>query len=245
MNTLYGKRLVSSQRPTILAYHAITHLSNDPNGSATSPRRFKSQMLSLKLQNLRGVCVRELRRATNAGDDGRKLVGITFDDGYADFLHTALPVLEELGFSATVFAVAGMLGGSNDWEHVYEPRPQLRLLTAEELREVSKLGMEVGSHGMTHRRLPDLDSAALEQEVKHSRLVLEEIVGEAVEGFCYPYGSSSGAVLEAVRRAGYNYACGWREQDEYHDYELPRVPVLGRDGLLRFEAKLKVYRQYS
>ena len=45
---------MSSRRHTILAYHAITHLSNDPNGSATSPRtsprRFKYQMLSLKRQ---------------------------------------------------------------------------------------------------------------------------------------------------------------------------------------------------
>ncbi len=99
---------MSPRHPTILAYHAIAHLSNDPNGTATSPERFESHMLYLKQHNLRGVSIRELRRARSTGS-GQKLVGLSFDDGYEDFLHAALPVLERLGFSATVFVIAGML----------------------------------------------------------------------------------------------------------------------------------------
>ena len=50
--------------------------------------------------------MRELSRAMTTGDT-KRLVGLTFDDGYEDFLSTALPILEAVGFSATVFVVAG------------------------------------------------------------------------------------------------------------------------------------------
>jgi peptidoglycan/xylan/chitin deacetylase (PgdA/CDA1 family) len=201
-------------------------------------------MLYLKQHNLRGVSIRELRRAISTGN-GQKLVGLTFDDGYEDFLHNALPVLERVGFSATVFVVAGMLGGENNWEHVYEPRPRMRILRAEGLREVSKRGIEVGSHSMTHRKLPSLDPVALDQEVNDSRRILSEILDESVEGFCYPYGSSTDATAEVVRRAGYAYACAWNALGEWGDYTLPRIPVSERDGTVRFAAKIKAYWQYS
>jgi len=188
--------------------------------------------------------MRELRRATEAGNSGRRLVGLTFDDGSADLLHTALPVLEELGFSATVFVIAGMLGGKNTWEHVHESHPELNLLTADEVREVSERGIEVGSHTMTHRRLADLDPAAVNQEVNDSRHVLGEVLGEEVEGLSYPYGSNSDTVIEAVHRAGYDYSCAWNEQDEWHRYSLPRIPVSEKDDLLRFAAKLRIYWSY-
>jgi peptidoglycan/xylan/chitin deacetylase (PgdA/CDA1 family) len=244
------KRVVKVASPTVLAYHAITYLANDLNGSATSPERFKAQMLYLKRHNLQAVSIRKLRRATVAGLDTRKLVGLTFDDGYEDFMHTALPVLEELGFSATVFVVAGRLGGENDWHHLYEPRPRLRLLTAEALREVSGRGMEVGSHGMTHRQLLNLDPITMDREVNDSRRILSEILGEVVEGFSYPYGRFSYSAVEAVRRAGYAYACGWNacvwnDQDNRYDYNMSRIPVLERDHSLRFMLKMNIYTPYS
>jgi peptidoglycan/xylan/chitin deacetylase (PgdA/CDA1 family) len=237
---------VSSHRPTILAYHAVTHLANDPNGAATSPERLESQLLYLKRHNLQGVSVRELRRAIIAGKDSRKLVAITFDDGYEDFLHTALPMLERFGFSATVFVVAGMLGKENNWEHVYEPRPRMKILEAEGLREVATRGIEVGSHSMTHRNLANLDSLALEQEVNDSCRILSEVWGEAVEGFSYPYGSFSYATVQAVRQGGYAYACAWNTNSTNvrgrdMKYHLLRIPVSEKDNTLRFGLKLRAY----
>ncbi len=240
---------MNSPHPRILAYHAIAHIPTDRNGAGTSPERFEAQMLYLKRRGLQGVSVRELFRAGMAGE-ARNLVGLTFDDGYEDFLHTALPVLERLGFSATVFVVAGMLGEENSWYHAYEPRPRMKLLTAEHLREVSDLGMEVASHGLTHRKLSGLAPEMLEQEVNDSRHTLGEILGERVEGFCYPYGDSNDAAIEAVRRAGYAYACDWntrrwRIRGELMAYCLPRIPVSQKDGPARFATKLKVYPRYA
>ena len=201
-------------------------------------------MSYLKRRGLRGVSVRELHQAAVAGDV-KDLVGITFDDGYKDFLQAAVPVLEELGFAATVFAVGGMLGRENDWEHDYTPRPRLTLLKAGDLREVSSRGMEVGSHGMSHVKLASLGPEQLEEEVKGSRRLLSEVLGKEVEGFSFPYGSFDSAGLEAVRRAGYTYACAAPPQVDWDQYALPRIPVSDDDHLLRFGAKLAMYRQYS
>jgi peptidoglycan/xylan/chitin deacetylase (PgdA/CDA1 family) len=234
---------MSTRWPRILGYHSISWLEDDPNMMCTSPERFESQMLYLKRRNLRGVSVRELLRAWRTGS-AKGLVGLTFDDGYEDFLHAALPVLERLGFSATVFVVAGMLGRENDWEHYFTPKPTMRLLGAAGIREVSERGMEVGSHSMSHPVLPTLDTAALEREVSVSRRVLSEVLGEEVEGFCYPYGVLDSASVQAVRRARYAYACAVNTRVEWTTHDLPRIPVADRDAPLRFAAKLMIHAQY-
>src|SRR5919199_415367 len=102
--------------PTMLMYHSIATLVSGPHTLCVPPALFEAQMLYLKRRNLRGVSMRELQQAMSIGST-RGLIGLTFDDGYEDFLHNAVPVLERLGFSATVFLVAGMLGKENDWEH--------------------------------------------------------------------------------------------------------------------------------
>lgn len=201
-------------------------------------------MRYLKQRDLRGVSMRELRRAVSAGST-RGLVGLTFDDGYKDFLYTALPILEEFGFTATVFVIGDLLGKDNDWKHHYEPKPRIKLLEAEEVREVSERGMEVGAHTMSHAWLPDLDPEQLEEEVSGSRQVLGELLGEAVEGFCYPYGGLDSAAVEAVRRARYAYACAVTTQVERSVYDLTRIPVADVDYSLRLAAKLRIYPQYS
>lgn len=229
--------------PRILMYHSISRLEDDPNLLCTSPALFESQLLYLKQHNLRGVTVRELCRARSTGED-KGLIGLTFDDAYEDFLHTAVPIMENFGYSATVFVVAGM-PGENDWEHAFTPRPRLKLLDAEGVREVSERGMEIGSHSMTHARLSDAKPGLLEREVDDSRRALSEILGRVVEGFCYPYGSLDSAAVQAARRAGYAYACGWNTPVERSAYDLPRIPISERDDLPRFAAKLRVYSQYS
>ena len=229
--------------PRILNYHAIVHLENDPNRTGVSPDLFASHMRALKRRNMRGVSVRELLRARNAGDS-RGLVGLTFDDGYGDFLHTALPILEEHGFSATLFIVAGMLGKENDWEHWYHPRPKLKLLEPADLRVIVERSVEIGSHGMSHPELPELDRESLEGEVSDSRRLLGEMLGEAVEGFAYPYGILDETSIRAVRKAGYAYACAVNTRVEQSLYDLPRIPISEVDNPLRFAAKLRIHSHY-
>ena len=193
----------------------------------------------LKRHNLRGVSMGELYLAMNAGK-ATGLVGVTFDDGYEDFLDAAVPTLEKLGFSATVFVVAGMLGSENTWEHGGGSRPQLRLLGAEGMREVSQRGMEIGSHSVTHPRLSGLDSETLIREVEESRQMLSEIVNASIEGFSYPYGAVDGPAVRAARKAGYVYAVATKKQVEGGLHDWPRTYIGEKDSPLRLGVKLKL-----
>jgi len=169
------------------------------------------------------------------------LVGLTFDDGYENFM-TALPVLERFGFSATLFVLAST-PRENDWEHDNAPKPQMKLLGAECIREVAARGIEVASHGMSHVRLSNLEPGLLEEEVSGSRGLLSELLSEEVMGFCYPYGSIDRAAIEAVRRAGYAYACTIDMRVVGNAYDLPRIPLDERDSLPRFAVKLEAFSQ--
>jgi peptidoglycan/xylan/chitin deacetylase (PgdA/CDA1 family) len=224
-------------------YHSISRLEDDPNRLCTSPERFEVQMRYLKRLGLRGISMRELCRAREAGST-KGLVGLTFDDGYQDFLHNALPILESLGFTATVFVIAGMLGSMNNWTHHIEPKPQLQLLRADEVREVSERGMEVGSHTATHAWLPGLEPELLQEEVSSSRHTLSELLGQPVEGFCYPYGGVDSKVIEAVRRTHYDYGCTIFARVAWSVYDLPRIDMAERDTQLMLAVKLRFHSQY-
>ena len=66
-------------------------------------------------RGLRGVSTDALVEAMRAGKE-RALVGISFDDGYASVLENAVPELLRREFTATMFIVSGLLGGTNEWD---------------------------------------------------------------------------------------------------------------------------------
>ena len=219
--------------PMVLMYHAVQDTERDPYQIAVSPRRFAAQMRWLARRGLRGTSMRELLAAADRGS-ASGLVGLTFDDGYADFTTNVLPVLTRHGFTATVFVVAGKLGGHNDWD---EPGPVRPLMTVEQIREAARAGMEIGSHSVDHRHLSTVDAGTLDVEVGRSREILESVVGAPVRGFCYPYGEHSEAAIRAARTAGYDYAVATRASARRDRYALPRIYIGQRDGVARLLAK--------
>lgn len=188
--------------PPILMYHSIARVDHDPNALCVPPERFAQQLAALRSVGLRGVGVGELLATHRRGRAGN-LVGLTFDDGYADFLTTACPIMEEHGFTGTVFVLSGRPGGTNAWD----PEPQLDLLTSAQIREIDARGMEVGSHGRLHQQLTMLTGPDLEMEITGSRDEIADVLGRRPAGFCYPYGAVDEGVMHAAAAAGYTYAC--------------------------------------
>ena len=219
--------------PIVFMYHAVEETESDPYRIAVSPDRFAAQMRWLELHGLRGASMRDLLAAADHGT-ATGLVGLTFDDGYANFSTDVLPVLARHGFTATVFVVAGKLGGYNDWDR---PGPIRRLMTADQVCEAAQAGIEIGSHGLDHRILSNLDAHVLSAEVRRSREILESLIGSPVHGFCYPYGDVSDATLRATRTAGYDYAVATRVTGRRDRYALPRIYVGQGDGPGRLLAK--------
>ncbi|MHA6762341.1 polysaccharide deacetylase family protein [Streptacidiphilus sp. PAMC 29251] len=219
--------------PWALMYHSVDDFRHDPFRLTVSPRRFDQQMRWLSRSGRRGVSMVELLRAWDRGT-AANLVGLTFDDGYADFSEKVLPILRSYDFTATVFVVAGLIGDHNSWDAGAPAKP---LLTARQLRSLAGSGMEVGSHGETHRHMVGLDPAALDLEVSRSRATLEDLLQEPVRGFCYPYGEFEQATVDAVGRAGYQYAAAVGHGIRCGRRSLPRSYVGERDARWRLLAK--------
>lgn len=217
----------------VLMYHSVERYERDPFQVTVRPDRFARQLGWLRRTGWRGVAMRDLLRAREAGA-AHRLVGLTFDDGYADFVTEVMPVLARFGFTATVFVLAGRLGGENAWDR---PGPAKALMTADDVRRAVDAGMEIGSHGLMHRRLPGADHATLAAEVGASRVTLAALSGQDVPGFCYPYGKAGAREVEAVRSAGYAYACGVGRSPLDRQFAVPRVFVGDRDGAARLAAK--------
>lgn len=228
----------SEESPLLLMYHTIAPYDEDPFEVTVSPRRFERQMRWLVRRGLQGTSVRQLLDA-RAGGLADRLVGLTFDDGYQDFLSYALPILRGCGFTATVFAVAGRLGGINVWDPGGPIKP---LMSGDQLREVADAGMEIGSHGFSHVRLATVSPEQLDEELVRSRTILRDITGQPVQGFCYPYGVVSQPVVDRVREAGYDYACAIWRSDFTDRHALARTYVHDRDHWLRLDAKRARHR---
>ncbi|WP_374117304.1 polysaccharide deacetylase family protein [Streptomyces sp. RKAG293] len=219
--------------PWVLMYHSVGECADDPYLITVSPDRLERQLRWLNSRGLTGVGVAELLR-TRADGRGKRLVGLTFDDGYTDFVEHAVPLLLRYGHSATVFVLPGRPGGGNDWDELGPRKP---LLTEEGIRAAAAAGMEVGSHGLVHLDLTATADDVLAAEVRGSRDRLQEITGKAPEGFCYPYGKLDARVVNAVRAAGYAYGCAVGAGPLTGTHALPRAYVGERDTAGRLHLK--------
>jgi peptidoglycan/xylan/chitin deacetylase (PgdA/CDA1 family) len=169
----------------------------------------------------------------------RKTVVLTFDDACRCFAEHAVPLLAARGAAATVFAVSGLLGGTNAWDAAAGERRE-ELMDAAALAAVAAAGCEVGSHGRSHADLSLLDGDALEAEVAGSKRDLETALGRSVTTLAWPYGRTSAAAREAARRAGYAAAvaiCDHAGAVAGDPWGVPRQPV--RPGESAFELWLK------
>lgn len=193
--------------PMVLMYHAIAEPCSALEASYTTPEaEFAQQMAWLAQWGYTGIDVATLERSVR---EGRQLpersVVITFDDGYTCLHDVAWPILERHGFGATVFLIAGKLGGVNDHDadHGLVPR---RILDHAQVRSLVARGLDIGSHTTTHPDLLALDAAALEREIGGSRRLLREAFGVPVDAFAYPRGRFDRGVRDAVEAAGYRWA---------------------------------------
>ncbi|MFI7414736.1 polysaccharide deacetylase family protein [Streptomyces sp. NPDC049627] len=223
----------------VAMYHSVSDCPDDPYNISVTPARLDQQLAWLARRGLRGVSVRELLAARALGAE-RGLVGLTFDDGYADFVTAALPVLRRHGFTATVFVLSGRVGGENAWEPTGPRKP---LLDEDGIRRAAAAGMEIASHGLTHVDLTTAPEDVLHSEADDSRHRLAALIGDDVEGFCYPYGRIDERAAAAVRRAGYRYACSIAPGPAgCGDFALPRIHVGQADTPVRLELKRRLAR---
>jgi len=173
-------------RIPILMYHSISDWDESTvhpyYRTATSPTVFAQHMRFLHENKYLTVGPSDAVACMEASELGAaRLVVITFDDGYEDFYNHAFPILSEYGFSATVYLPTAHIGAA---PLAFKGR---RCMTWNQVRELRSVGIEFGSHTVTHPQLTSLDPTAVEYEVRNSKHTIEQELGCAVTSFAYPY----------------------------------------------------------
>jgi len=229
----------------ILVYHKVGDYppGAPAKGHYVAPGLFRAHVEFLHRSGYRAVGLAEVVRHLRGEAPGvERPLAITFDDGYDCLYRQALPVLQEFSFTATVFMVAGCIGGINEWDAnrtmVAEP-----MLTAEHLVELARCGIEIGSHGMTHDRLTGLADGKLRAALRDSKRKLEDLTGRAVTAVAYPYGDHNEKVRGAAAECGYVVGCGTargvnRPGDD--PFALKRVNIRRLSYLPLFARKLRL-----
>lgn len=223
--------------PTAVAlmYHGVAPGTRTPAWPwAVSMARFREHLDVLTDLGYVTVTIDDLVRRDAPG----RVVALTFDDGYADNV-AAAKELARRGMCATWFVVTGSIGREPAWA---DPgRPSGRLMDAAELRALRQAGMQVGSHTVSHLRMPAAGAEAVARELCDSRATLEDVLGQPVDAFAYPYGLWDADCETAVRAAGYRTACttqtGWALLDR-DPLRIRRLTVFNSDGAGRLARKL-------
>lgn len=172
----------------------------------------------------------------------KRAVVLTFDDGYENFYTHAFPVLARYRFPAIVYVLSGLIGETAHW-YKRDGREPPRLLSRTQILELRRGGIEIGSHGVSHIRLTEAAPEQLREELTRSKAGLEDLLGEEVRHFCYPYGSHNPAVVDAARAAGYatavtNVRRAARRGDDL--LALPRKVISHGDGRLKYAFKVRL-----
>jgi peptidoglycan/xylan/chitin deacetylase (PgdA/CDA1 family) len=152
-----------------------------------------------------------------------------------------LPVLQQHGFTATVFVTTG-------WLHdAVQPKlggPPDRMLTWAQLRELSSAGIEIGGHSHSHAELDQLSTPAVRNELSDSRHILQDGLGHQIHSFAYPFGYCSRRVKSLAAESGYRQAAAVGNTiDSARDpFRVPRLTIR-RSITQRVYARI-VYQQW-
>lgn len=311
----------------ILLYHRIIDLPSDPYLLNVTPEHFSEHLAVLQDSNCVIMSLNQLIQSLQEGTLPHRGIVITFDDGYADNLYHAKPLLEKYHVPATVFVTSGYVGQQREfwWDeverlllqpgtlpetlelkvkgktynwnlgedadyseeeqkrdrywHFYQKedptqrhtlfrglhevlnplsmkerwsvleevaawsgmgsqsRSTHRIMSPEEIKILGADGLvEVGAHTVNHPVLSSISVEEQRQEIQHSKVMLEEIIGNSVVSFAYPHGSKTDYTKDTIKIAqesGFNCTCSnfiGMVRKGVDKFQLPRVLVYNCNG---------------
>ena len=232
----------------VLLYHDIA-IEPEPRLICVSVNRFQQHVSRLTRHVQRSVS-----SSTDLGKAPEKVspqVLLTFDDAYIGTLEYAADIIEEAKLPAQIFVVGRWsnrgYAGYTERTAMIPPKYRRSCLSPSDIRALRQRGFQFGSHGWSHSRLTRLGKKSLRQELLASRRWLEDVLGEAVDTFAYPYGDFDPAVVQAVGEAGFKIA--YTTVSGFYHYEthplmIPRIYVHQSFGPAEIDAMLQRWYPY-
>jgi peptidoglycan/xylan/chitin deacetylase (PgdA/CDA1 family) len=235
-------RVAGRQSAAILLFHRVT--DDIPEDALTvGSHRFRAICRMLR-RGFNVLPLAEFFRCQRQHLSFRpRTLAITFDDCYRDNLFAAR-ILAEFGLHATFFVPTAYV----DTNHVFAwdmHLPRMPNLTWDDLREMVRLGFEIGSHTVTHANLGRLGLEQATEELARSKAILEKQLSRPVRWFAYPFGGVENLppefepLIDQVGYEGCLSGFGGFVVPETGSRVLPRVPVPDFHSLLHLELHLR------
>src|SRR5437763_4233981 len=168
-------------RVPILVYHSMAPAH--PGQSAeqrmldVDTATFRQQMNYLAANKYTVVSLESVLDALQGhGVVPPRSVVITIDDGWLSQSVHALPILQQMHYTATFFIITAQVGRGSMYMGV------------DELKALQRAGMTLASHTRTHPDLTKVSASQLRDEVVGSRQDLQRMLGVTTDLFAYPYG---------------------------------------------------------
>jgi peptidoglycan/xylan/chitin deacetylase (PgdA/CDA1 family) len=209
-----------TRRAIILMYHRVASGVADPWRLCVSAQNFEQHMDVLR-RFYQPVRLSQLARGRAVQN---RMVAVTFDDGYADNLHEALPILKRNDIPATFFLTSGMLGVAREfwWDELerllLRPQrlPRTLQFTVGAASRLFEAGRAAEPFESSHRQV---ESSPPWEAAAHTRL-----------GFYYTVWQWLGTLAEESRRAALAQI---RDQLEEPEVTRDSHRSLARDEVIR------------
>jgi peptidoglycan/xylan/chitin deacetylase (PgdA/CDA1 family) len=216
----------------ILMYHSIA--KNDIYFTV-QPEEFEKQMAYLKENLYQVITLDALVQAILIKKDlSKKLIILTFDDGFKDNYTYALPILKKNNFPATFFLVTGYLGREFD----NAQKKPLKLLDWEEVEDMHRLGLiDFQPHGEYHKNFDQISKDELYLEIKKSKTIIEKKLNKKCEYFAYPRGRYNKEIINTVKKMGIKAAVTINpglNNTKTDLFQLKRYSINSRTSLKKF-----------
>jgi peptidoglycan/xylan/chitin deacetylase (PgdA/CDA1 family) len=216
--------------PVLMYHRLVSDECPVPGGDEEEARYaveldvFRRQLEFIARSGRRGVSMRQAHEALQDGRVPSDWVVVTFDDGnLSDYVH-ARPLLLDMGFNGTFFVGGDRVGADGG-------------LTGEMISRMANDGLDIGSHGMSHRFLSVLSAEEESIELEESKRFLEEVSGGEVHYFAPPGGRIGRRGIGTLKRLSYRAVCtsefGFNDSTRER-FEFRRVPVTAATSLERF-----------
>lgn len=177
-------------RVVILMYHRVFETSSDPWELCVSPKHF-AEHLELLSRYYPVLSLQQLLRALKASQLPKRGVVLTFDDGYADNLWNAKPLLEKYEIPATVFITSGSLDSPTEfwWDNLERALLQPKKLPKCLQLSVQRQSYEWPTSNSEERQLAHIAIHQILQSLKdsdHDKIIAELLAWADVDEFGRP-----------------------------------------------------------
>lgn len=244
----YQKQIVLKRQSDIpiLMYHRIVpdESQGGVHGTYVTTAQFDDHMRILKEKGYEVITFRDYaqNKFKQRFDKNKKQVMITFDDGYEDNYTYAFPILKKYGFRAVIYLVSHLTYNKWDVDNIHNPEREFYMMNRGQIKEMQEYGIEFGGHTKTHVKLSRVEPEEARVEIIESTEILEELLGEKMLSFAYPYGDLNDRVKQIVEEAGYRFGVATDSGSVcFSDdlFQIRRIGIFPNITNLGFKRKIK------